>query len=117
MFNQAYTEQMEDGQETARSQERQVLGSSIAMMEASNNEPDHYGKRVEAIYFTTRLWSHFLNDLASEENANSNEMKAGLISIGIHIMQHIEKMRQDRDEDFGIVIDVSKTIYDGLKNG
>lgn len=117
MFNQAYTEQMEDGQETARSQEREVLGNSIAMMEASDKEPDHYAKRVEAIYFTTRLWSHFLNDLASKENANSDEMKAGLISIGIYIMQHIEKMRQDRNEGFETIIDVSKTIYDGLKNG
>ncbi|MBL4600393.1 MAG: flagellar biosynthesis regulator FlaF [Rhizobiaceae bacterium] len=117
MFNQAYTESMEDGQETARSQEREVLGSSIRLMREADASPDHHGKRVEAIYFTTRLWSHFLNDLVSADNVNSDEMKAGLISIGIFIMRHIEKMRQDKTQKFGPVVDVSKTIYDGLGNG
>lgn len=114
MFSQAYSESMEDGQDDARSQEREVLGTSIRMMRASDAAPENYAKRVEAIYFTTRLWTHFLNDLASAENVNSDEMKAGLISIGIYIMRHIEKMRRDRKENFGTIVEVSKTIYDGL---
>jgi len=112
-----YSESLEDAQESAREDEREVLGDSITVMEESDRDPDNLVKRIEAIYLTTRLWSHFLNDLASQDNVSSDEMKGGLISIGIFIMRHVEKMRTDKQLTFEPIVDITKTIYEGLNNG
>ena len=116
MFNHAYSEAIEDEQGEARAQEQQAIADSIAAMEQSDLEPSHVGKRVEAIYFVVRLWSHLLNDLASGENASAPELKAGIISIGIFILRHVEKMRKDTTLTFAPVIEISNTILAGLKN-
>lgn len=115
MFIQAYEEITSDEQTATRSDERAVLLRTIDVMEESDRMPSDGMKRVKAIHFVREVWSYFLNDLASSENATSPELKASLISIGIFIMKHLERMRQERTLNFSPLLEISKTIEKGLE--
>jgi flagellar protein FlaF len=115
MFNHAYSDIVEDGQQEARSSEKEVIERSIIQMRESDNSPEDLQARVLAISETTRIWSYFLNDLASAENENSDEFRATLISIGIFIMKHLDKMRRDESIKFAPVREISETIAAGLR--
>lgn len=115
MFNQAYSEILDEGQETARSEEKQVLTEAVALMRESDREPGDQVKRITTIHRTTKIWSYFLNDVASPENAGSDEFKATFISIGIFVLKHLKSMREDRSLSFEPVAGISETILKGLE--
>ena len=115
MFNQAYDDALEDDQKDARADEREIIGRSIQMMSHSDQYPEESKSRLAAMYFTHRLWSHFLSDLASDENTSPAETKASLISIGIFILKHIEKMRKTPSVEFRPIREISETIAKGLQ--
>ena len=115
MFNLAYSETSEGDQFEARSQEYQALEYTISVMVASDNNPADFGKRIQAIFDVSQVWTVLLQDLSSSENLYTNELKAGLISIGIFILKHLQRMRDDSSVSFSTVIDVTKTIKEGLK--
>ena len=115
MLNEAYGEVAADGQGEARHQESLVISRSVELMIASDERPDNGTIRIDAINFTTRVWSHLLNDLASADNQYADELKASLISIGIFIMKHVDLMRKDRNLRFRPVREVSQLILEGMK--
>lgn len=115
MFNLAYAESAEDDQGEARSQEYQALEYSIGVMEASTKDPISSAKRIKAIFDTANVWTLLLEDLGSPENDYPNELKAGLISIGIYILKQLQAMRDDSSVSFSAIIDITKTIKEGLE--
>ena len=115
MFNQAYDDTLEDDQQEAREEERQVIQRSIDMMIHSDQYPEENKSRLAAMYFTHRLWSHFMADLANDDNNTPKETKASLISIGIFILKHIEKMRHSPATQFRPIREISETIVKGLQ--
>ena len=115
MFNQAYEDALEDDQKDARAEEKEVIEQSISMMNYSDQNPSDIKARLSAIYFTNRLWSHFLNDLTSPENHSPDQFKASLISIGIFFLKHVEKMRKSPETRFKPIREISETIAKGLK--
>ena len=115
MFNLAYSETMEDGQESARDSERNIILRSTEMMQASDDNPQDVLLRVRAIHFASQVWSYFLNDLASAENHTPDELKASLISLGIFCLKHLESMRKDTSLSFEPVTEISNNIQEGLK--
>ena len=114
MLIQAYSEAVEDGQQTARHEERVILELSVEKMLLSDENQADKQKRIEAINYTTRVWSYLLNDLASTENESADEFKAAMISIGIFIMKHLDRMRKEPSVPFKPVCEISKTILEGL---
>ena len=72
-------------------------------------------KSIEAIYFMNRVWTAFIEDLGSEENALPKELRANLISIGLWLLREGEEVRQGRSENFDGLIEVSEIIRDGLQ--
>ncbi|MBO6814767.1 MAG: flagellar biosynthesis regulator FlaF [Rhizobiaceae bacterium] len=115
MFMQAYEDVMEDEQDALRSSEAQVIDRTIRLMQESDQKPSDRMLRTRAIHLTSQVWSYFLNDLASSENATPKELKASLISIGIYIMKHLNAMRSEESLGFGAVTEVSINIREGLK--
>ena len=77
--------------------------------------PTDLAKRTMAIHSTFQVWVYFLEDLASAENHNSESLKANLISIGIFVLNHLDKMRKDRALNFAPIMEISETIQGGLK--
>lgn len=115
MFNLAYAEAAEGDQGEARSEEYQAMEYSIGVMEASRRDPSSAGKRIKAIYDTANVWTMLMEDLAHPDNAYPNELKAGLISIGIYILKQLQAMRGDSSVSFAPIIDVTRTIKEGLE--
>jgi len=115
MFMQAYEDVLEDEQDSLRSGEAAILDRTIRMMLESDRNPQDKMTRTKTIHFITQVWSYFLNDLASSENATPNELKASLISIGIFIMKYLENMRNENSLIFGPVMEISQNIREGLK--
>ncbi|MFK7901902.1 MAG: flagellar biosynthesis regulator FlaF [Nitratireductor sp.] len=115
MFNYAYSETSEGDQGEARSQEYQALVHTIVMMEGADASPQDGVKRIQAIYDSAQVWTALLQDLASQDNHYTNELKAGIISIGIYILKHLQRMRDDKTLTFATVIELTNTIKEGLK--
>ena len=56
-----------------------------------------------------------LDDLANPENELPEELRAGLISIGIWMVKEIELIRSGKANDLRAMIEITEIIRDGLK--
>lgn len=115
MFNTAFDETLEDDQTQARARERDLLDEATNAIKTSADMPDDLGLRITAVQYNMRVWSFFLQDLASDENEMPNEVKASFISIGIFVLKHLQRMRIDRSLGFDPVIEINQTIANGLR--
>jgi flagellar protein FlaF len=70
---------------------------------------------VEALHFTNRVWTTFVEDLGSSDNALPKELRANLISIGLWLLRETEDIRQGRTDNFEGLIEVSQIIRDGIQ--
>ncbi len=70
---------------------------------------------IEALHFMNRVWTSFIEDLGSQENALPKELRANLISIGLWLLREAEDVRQGRSDNFDGLIEVSQIIRDGIQ--
>ena len=70
---------------------------------------------IEAIHFMNRVWTSFIEDLGSSDNALPKELRANLISIGLWLLREAEEVRQGRSNNFEGLIEVSQIIRDGIQ--
>ena len=70
---------------------------------------------IEALHFLNRVWTSFIEDLGSPENALPKELRANLISIGLWLLREAEDVRQGRSDNFDGLIEVSQIIRDGIQ--
>ncbi|MEM8748824.1 MAG: flagellar biosynthesis regulator FlaF [Pseudomonadota bacterium] len=114
MYQLHYADIQQDAVLDAKTREREIIGRSIALLEAASDPSASRFAVVEATHFTQRVWSAFLNDLAQDDNQLPGELKASLISIGIWVLKENERIRQNESSDFEGIIDVSRTILNGI---
>ena len=114
MYKIAYNEVLEESPKEERAQERTALERSIAMLEAAQAAGPGSREAVDAILFVRKLWGIFIEDLATPENALPQKLRADLISIGLWVMRESEEIRLGRSANFVGIIDVSRTISEGL---
>ncbi|WP_306118284.1 MULTISPECIES: flagellar biosynthesis regulator FlaF [unclassified Roseitalea] len=110
-----YAEIEADALASSREREQQLLDQSIALMQRAIEQGPQSMAAVEAMHFTVRIWTHLLNDLAGPENELSDELRAGLISIGIWILREAEAVRQGDSDNIGEILDITRIIRDGLQ--
>ena len=55
-----------------------------------------------------------IEDLAKAENDLAQSLRGELISVGLWIMREAEQIRLEKSDNFKGIIEVSKTIHDGL---
>ena len=115
MYQFSYADVQEDGVAEAREREREAINHSITLLTAAKNNGLESRDAIEAVYFVSRLWVRFVEDLASPENQLSTELRANLISIGIWIIKEAERIRLRQSSNFQGIIDISTIIRDGLK--
>ena len=70
---------------------------------------------IEALHFMNRVWTSFVEDLGSPDNALPKELRANLISIGLWLLREAEEVRQGRSDNFEGLIEVSQIIRDGIQ--
>ncbi|TIT94459.1 MAG: flagellar biosynthesis regulator FlaF [Mesorhizobium sp.] len=99
----------------AKDRERQLLTRSIDMLSAAAAVGPDTMEAVEALHFTNRIWTIFVEDLGSSDNALPKELRANLISIGLWLLRETEDIRQGRANNFEGLIEVSQIIRDGIQ--
>ncbi|MCC0034796.1 MAG: flagellar biosynthesis regulator FlaF [Hoeflea sp.] len=115
MYQFSYADVQEDGVAEAREREREAINHSISLLQAAKASGLESRDAIEAIYFVSRLWVRFVEDLASPDNQLTEELRANLISIGIWIIRESERIRKRESDNFQGIIDISIIIRDGLK--
>ena len=115
MYQFSYADVQTDSVADAKDRERQLLTRSILLlMDASKAGPNSM-EAVEALHFTNRVWTTFVEDLGNPENALPKELRANLISIGLWLLREAEEVRQGRSQNFEGLIEVSQIIRDGIQ--
>ncbi|MEM5494495.1 flagellar biosynthesis regulator FlaF [Hoeflea sp. AS16] len=115
MYQFSYADVQEDGVAEAREREREAINHSISLLQAAKTNGLESRDAIEAVYFVSRLWVRFVEDLASPDNQLAEELRANLISIGIWIIKESERIRKRESDNFQGIIDISIIIRDGLK--
>jgi flagellar biosynthesis activator protein FlaF len=115
MYMKLYEQVAEDTSERIRNNEVRAIEHSIDLMKKARDSKMASRDVVEAVFFVSRLWCVLLEDLASRENALSEELRAKLISIGIWMLRATEDIRQYKVKSFDALITISQTIAIGLK--
>jgi flagellar protein FlaF len=115
MYQFSYSEVAEDSPREMRGMERRVLDRAVELLRIARDKGPGSRELVDALFFYRRLWSIFMDDLANPDNELPEELRAGLISIGIWIVKEIELIRSGKANDLTAMIEISEIIRDGLK--
>ena len=115
MYEFAYNEVIEDSRRTMRARERQAMDQVIAMLRAAQERGPQSRERIEALFYLRRLWAIFINDLNDPNNELPEQLRAGIISIGIWMMKEIDRVRGGATNDLTPIIEINELIRDGLK--
>lgn len=115
MYKMSYAEVMESGARAARDREKEALDRAIALMTAAQaagagEDP----KTAEAVAYVQKLWHFFIANLTDPSNELAASLKQDLISIGIWAIAESDRVLTDPSKGFSALIDVNKTIRDGL---
>jgi len=115
MYEFAYNEAVEDSHQTMRARERAAMDKVIGMLRAAQEKGPLSRERVEALFYLRRLWAIFLDDLNDSNNELPDQLRAGIISIGIWMMKEIDRVRARVTDDLAPMIEINEIIRDGLK--
>ena len=115
MYEFAYNEAVEDSHQTMRSRERAAMDKVIGMLRAAQEKGPLSRERVEALFYLRGLWAIFLDDLDDPNNELPDQLRAGIISIGIWMMKEIDRVRARVTDDLAPMIEINEIIRDGLK--
>lgn len=115
MYKKLYDEVASETSSRIRQNEVSALNHSIKLMREAEKLGISSRESIEAMFFVSRLWGVFLEDLASAENLLPNELKAKIISIGIWALNYCESVRQGAKKNFEPLIEVSEIIAKGLQ--
>lgn len=115
MYQFSYADIQTDSVADAKERERQLLDRSIELLTEAAAAGSRSVQAIEALHFTNRLWTNFVEDLGSGDNALPKELRANLISIGLWLLREAEDIRQGRTENFEGLIEVSQIIRGGIQ--
>lgn len=115
MYQFSYADIQTDSVADAKDRERQLLSRSIDLLTTASAVGPASMEAIEALHFTNRVWTTFVEDLGSPDNALPKELRANLISIGLWLLREAEEVRQGRSDNFEGLIEVSQIIRDGIQ--
>ncbi len=115
MYEFAYNDVIEESHQTMREREREAMDRVIAMLRAAQEKGPQSRERVDALYYLRRLWMIFITDLEDPNNELPDQLRAGIISIGIWMNKEIDRVRGGQTNDLTSMIEINQLIRDGLK--
>ena len=115
MYEFSYNEVIEESPQVMRAQERQAMDRVIDMLRAARDRGPGTREVIEALYYLRRLWAIFIDDLKNPDNELPEQMRAGIISIGIWMNKEIDRVRAGQTADLTPMIEINQIIRDGLK--
>lgn len=115
MYKAVYDQMASDTADVIRRNERKAFDRCLELLRLAEEKGRGSRESVEALLFTSRLWSILLEDLASDGNGLPERLRASLISIGIWVLRQTEEIRQGSSAGFANLIEVTRSIRDGLR--
>lgn len=114
MYTQSYAETMDEICVDDRLNEVEALTIVISKLEAAKAKGAQSIEAVDALFYTRRLWTFFMESLADDANSLPASLRAELISIGIWIIKEVERLRYHEVESFDDLIEINGMIRDSL---
>ncbi len=115
MYEFFYNEVVEDSPQLMRAHERQAMDRVIDMLRGARARGPGTREVVEALFFLRRLWAIFLDDLRNPDNELPEQLRAGIVSIGIWMNKEIDRVRAGQTNDLTPMIEINEIIRDGLR--
>lgn len=115
MYEFFYNEVIEESPQLMRAQERQAMDRVIELLHAARARGPGTREVVEALFYLRRLWAIFLEDLRNPENELPEQLRAGIVSIGIWMNKEIDRVRAGQTNDLTPMIEINEIIRDGLR--
>jgi flagellar biosynthesis activator protein FlaF len=115
MYEFAYNDVIEESRQTMRARERAAMDRVIWMLRAAQEKGPQSRELIDALYYLRRLWTIFIDDLKNPNNELPDQLRAGIISIGIWMMKEIDRVRGGLTNDLSPMIEINELIRDGLK--
>lgn len=110
----SYDAMIEDSGREARSREQQALDHGVGLLKRLRNGDLPASEEAEALLYIRRLWTFFVQDLASPRNGLPEKLRAELISIGLWIIKEADRIRQDKVGDIDELVAINIVIRDAL---
>jgi flagellar protein FlaF len=114
MYKMSYDEIMQASPHAARARERQALDRAIDLMRLAEAKGVTSPEGSAAINYVQRLWTFFIENLTDPSNELSQTVKVDLVSIGLWAIAESDRLLADSSRGFSALIEVNKTIRDGL---
>jgi flagellar protein FlaF len=114
MYKMYYAEIMEGSARAARAREKVAIEHAIELMTAAEAKGVRSPEATEAIAYVQKLWTFFIENLTDPNNELAASLKDDLISIGLWAIAEADRILADPSKSFAALIDVNKTIRDGL---
>ncbi len=99
----------------ARARDGEALDVAISLLTRAEECGLDSFESAEALYYSTRLWSAFIEDLGRPENGLARELRAALISVGISLLREVERIRTGESTSFRHLIEISSIVREGLR--
>jgi len=115
MYEFAYNEVVEESRAAMRARERAAMDRVVGMLREAQEKGPLSRERIDALFYLRRLWMIFLDDLNDPNNELPNQLRAGIISIGIWMMKEIDRVRSRATDDLAPMIEINEIVRDGLK--
>ena len=101
--------------ESPRDIEYRLFGQvTRALMAAAELDVSDIAGRMDALDWNRRLWSALAADCASPGNLLPAPLRASIISLSLWVNRHTSDIMRN-EADFTPLIDVNKTIMQGLE--
>ena len=114
MYQSAYHDIMEAGAASTRMREKEALERSVEVLKQARDVGFRSHRGIEAIYATNRVWSFLIEDLSLSDNELPDEIRANLISIGIHVLKRLADLRGGEAAAADDIIEITEIIQGGL---
>ncbi len=115
MYQKHYSQVLEDSGNESRAREREAFDTAIELLELADREGVDSRACIDALFFVRSLWMILMEDIASPENAFTDELRARIISIGIWMLKRAEDIRLGHSADLQGLIEINSIVRDGLK--
>jgi flagellar protein FlaF len=85
------------------------------MMDVAELPKTEIAKRMDALDWNRRVWTFMAGDCADDGNGLPDQLRASIISLSLFVGKYTSAVMQS-GEDIEILIDINRTIMQGLSS-
>jgi flagellar protein FlaF len=113
MSIQAYQTTAQKTESPRQTEYRAFAAATRGLIDAAALPVTEIGRRGEALAKNKQLWTLLASDCAAEGNTLTQSLRAQIISLSIFVDRHTRAVMRE-GADFDILIDINRTIMQGL---